>query len=115
VLDSIADPKSIAHIDFHLRLWLNHQANQPPDAALNLDTISAHVRSCSPITFLAHFIYFQVPQQPNGYDCGIYVVHFAKTFFSDADIYTTHILVIKILCPSHHFHTLIVFFQGQIK
>jgi Ulp1 family protease len=29
----------------------------------------------------------RVPQQPNTYDCGVFVLHFARTFFSDPPLY----------------------------
>jgi Ulp1 family protease len=94
VFDSIADHKSVNHIDHHLRVWLYHQANQPSNGSLNLQTIAAQVRSLSLTAFQTNIMHIKVPQQPNGYDCGIYVVHFAKTFFSDAETYTKHIQVI---------------------
>jgi hypothetical protein len=49
---------------------------------------------CCPRVLFAHCqLPFEVPQQPNGFDCGIYVIHFMRTFFSDPVAYTTHIQV----------------------
>lgn len=37
----------------------------------------------------------QVPQQPNNYSCGVYVIHFANVFFSDAEGFTAQIQVLS--------------------
>jgi hypothetical protein len=48
VFDSIPDPKPVAYINKHLRIWLHHQANNPSEDSLHLETIAAQVRSKSP-------------------------------------------------------------------
>ena len=35
----------------------------------------------------------QVPQQQNSYDCGIFVLHFARIFLCDPEFYTAFFLV----------------------
>ena len=35
----------------------------------------------------------QVPIQPNTYDCGVYLLHFAKTFMTDPKKYAKMIMV----------------------
>jgi hypothetical protein len=43
VVDSIASDKCVQHIDSHLRAWLHHEAQNPVDGALNIQTIAAQV------------------------------------------------------------------------
>lgn len=40
----------------------------------------------------------KVPEQPNGCDCGLYVMHFAKTFLSKADEILRHIEKVSERC-----------------
>jgi hypothetical protein len=57
VFDSIADAESVAHINAHLRLWLNHQANHSADGVLNLQTIPAQVRLQLPTAFTPYIMH----------------------------------------------------------
>ena len=41
----------------------------------------------------------QVPQQPNSWDCGIYLLHYAQTFVEDAKQFVNIILVWRTLPP----------------
>jgi hypothetical protein len=47
VFDSIADKEPLHHINKHLRIWLHHQATNPSEGSLHLETIQAQVRSHS--------------------------------------------------------------------
>ena len=38
-----------------------------------------------------------VPQQPNNYDCGVYVIQYIETFFQDTKKYLHYILVVFII------------------
>lgn len=38
-----------------------------------------------------------VPQQPNDYDCGVYVIQYIETFFQDTKKYLHYILVVFII------------------
>ena len=42
----------------------------------------------------------KVPQQKNSYDCGIFVLHFARIFLCDPEFYTAFFLVGGII-PVH--------------
>ena len=39
------------------------------------------------LTTLFVLIFLQVPQQTNGWDCGVYLVHFAKVFMRHSNIF----------------------------
>jgi hypothetical protein len=77
----------------------NQQGQSLPRRSVHRSSLPAHefLLKCS------HML-FQVPQQTNGYDCGVYLLHFARIFFSNAVAYLTHIHVclIHILYPLIH-------------
>jgi Ulp1 family protease len=104
VFDSLKSEIATETISDHLSDWLYHRLGIP-DAERSITIIQAKVGLCFIQTI--HLTYFplQVPQQPNFFDCGAYVLHFAKTFFSDAEAYTTHIQVIFEAFPLLAFHS----------
>ena len=42
-------------------------------------------------------IHANVPQQPNHYDCGVYLIQYIETFFKDTEKYLDYILVVLII------------------
>jgi hypothetical protein len=56
-------------------------------ASSNYATVCGRTGLCRRL-YLGRSSPAQVPTQPNFCDCGLYLIHFVKTFFSDPDYYT---------------------------
>jgi hypothetical protein len=51
IFDSIASRATAKEIDFRLRSWIHHKANNPYDGALNIKSIAPQVRLLSLVIY----------------------------------------------------------------
>lgn len=90
-----------------LRYWLKAEAKdkQQLDEVRLAEVKLAQV--CSPVFQKKALLNapLQVPSQPNFADCGVYLLHFAKTFLSNPVHYFNLVHQVRIL-PSSRFLTL---------
>lgn len=96
IKDSYVDPSSTIYVLDSLRglegsnIIFEHVTRLIRDISVNWTTndITSDIRRVVP----------HVPQQPNTYDCGVFVLHYARTFFSDPPLYCRLMEVSIYLC-----------------
>ena len=84
VLDSLAKAFNHSKDVLLIQKWLNHMAGGAPATlkTLNVKVVKPKVHSSLQLSKWP-LNWMQVPQQPNFIDCGIYCLHFLKTFLQD--------------------------------
>lgn len=68
--DSLRDQRGHQKVNQHLSAWLRYEAEDKHGTRIRPDVSCAYLDAI-------------IPQQPNWWDCGIYVIHFFERFVSD--------------------------------
>ncbi|KAH9065374.1 hypothetical protein EDB87DRAFT_1555821 [Lactarius vividus] len=73
-------PQAVKRLGKYLLMEAHDKKQRDEDTLIEPKGMQAHVSICR---FQVSWSVIQVPHQPNHCDCGVYLLHFAKTFMKD--------------------------------